>query len=139
MNREFVDKLRNTYRHLLSVIMVPVQLEPASPLFETPERYEVSTFRSTFADFYECHAKKDKNPFTDLGYLPHSYGRAPEEQSAFNALVNDERCRRYCSIPFKLFGRWYVPWVSRLLCNLMHRRWIRKGFGRPPAERPTFR
>ncbi|MBN1760163.1 MAG: radical SAM protein [Chitinispirillaceae bacterium] len=139
MNRIFARRLRRNYAHLVSVIMVPVQLEPPSPMYETPEEFNITTFRKRFADFYEHHRRTDSNPFTHLGYLSHAYRDINGDTAAFDALVKDERCRNYCSIPVKLFGRWNIPWLSRLLCTMMHRRWLRKGFGRPTMERQTFR
>jgi radical SAM superfamily enzyme YgiQ (UPF0313 family) len=137
-NRLFAQQLRKRFKHLLTISMVPIQLEPPSPMFENPGEFNITSYRTSFTDFYTYHQKPESNPYTDLGYVAHSFGKAAGHPDTFNGIIQQQRCNQFCIIPVKLFGRFYLPWLSRLLCTLLHKGWTRRGFGRAPAVRKTF-
>jgi len=137
-NRKFARTLRKRVRHLMSIQMGPIQLEPASPIYENPSLWGVKTERSCFNDFYEYHKRPGSNPYTYTGYTSDSLVKTDGDVSAFSRFISRERCKNCCIIQFKLFGKIYLPFVSRLLCNRRHSRWIKKGFGKPPEVRRTF-
>ncbi len=138
-NALFTKELRKRYRDLLSIITVPVQLEPGSPLFENPEKYHAVTERKCFRDFYEYHKRPDSNPYSYLGYATHALEETACDIEKFNAYILKERCKNFCIIQTKLFGKFYLPGFSKLVCALNHKRWLRNGFGKPLIERRTFR
>lgn len=121
------------------VLTVPTQLEPGSPLYFHPEKYESKTERNSFADFYRYHQRTDSSPYTCLGYATNSITEANGDIAAFNRYVQEQRCRHFCIIQFKLFGKIPVPPVSRFICRILHRRWKKRGFGAPAKERRRFR
>jgi radical SAM superfamily enzyme YgiQ (UPF0313 family) len=134
----FSKKLRKQFPNLLGIITVPVQLEPGSPMFENPRGYNAVTERRCFRDFYEYHQRPESNPYTYLGYVTEALAEAGGDMSRFHELILNERCKHFCMIQIKLFGKFQIPALSRLICKLNHKRWLRSGFGKPPLERRTF-
>lgn len=137
-NRAFARTIRKKVRHLMSIQMVPIQLEPASPIYENPSLWGVKTERSCFNDFYEYHKQPHSNPYTYTGYTTDSLVDANGSVEAFSRFISKERCQNFCIIQFKIFGKIYLPFVSRMLCRRSHCKWIKKGFGKPPEVRRTF-
>jgi hypothetical protein len=137
-NVEFSRYLRKRFTYLSSILMVPVQLEPASPVFEHPEKYHITTERTCFRDFYDYHQQPDSNPYTYLGYVTKALHEADGDIRKFHDFILNERCRKSCNIQFKLFGKFHIPALSRFICAMSHKKWIKMGFGTPPAVRRTF-
>lgn len=138
-NVQFTKDLKKRFSNLLSIITVPVQLEPASPLFEDPQKYKAVTERNCFMDFYEYHKKPESNPYSYLGYATEALEETACDIEKFSDYILQERCRKFCMVNVKLFGRFQLPGFSRLICNLSHKRWRRRGFGAPSQERRTFK
>ncbi len=137
-NVQFSKSLQKRFKELLSIIMVPVQLEPGSPLFENPEKYNAVTERKCFRDFYEYHQKPESNPYSYLGYATEALQEAACDIEKFNEFILNKRCQHFCMIQLKLFGKFQIPAFSKLVCELSHKRWQRNGYGKPPLERATF-
>lgn len=131
--------LRSKFKYLISVIVIPVQLEPGSPLFDEPEKYQAVTERKCFKDFYEYHKRPDSNPYSYLGYATQSLEEAECNIDKFGQYISNERCKKFCTFYIKLFGKFDVPALARIKCSLIHKRWLKIGFGKPPAERRTFK
>ncbi len=135
----FTTNLRKKFKNLLSIIMVPVQLEPGSPLFENPKKHNSVTERKCFRDFYEYHKKPSSNPYSYLGYATHALEETACDINKFNEFILKERCKNFCMVQIKLFGKYYIPGLSKLVCALSHKRWQRNGYGKPLNERRTFK
>lgn len=137
-NVEFSHNLRKRFKYVLDILTIPVQLEPASPLFEHPERYHAITERHHFRDFYEYHQRPESNPYSYLGYATHTLHEAEGDIQKFHEFILKQRCQKFCIIQFKLFGKFKIPAVSRFICAMSHKRWTRMGFGTIPTVRRTF-
>jgi hypothetical protein len=137
-NIVFSKSLEKRFKHLSNILMVPVQLEPASPLYENPDAYAAKTERHGFRDFYDYHRKPESNPYDYLGYVTEALEEAGGDIPKFHDCILHERCQHFCTIQFKLFGKFTIPALSRFICTITHKRWTRKGFGKPPNERRTF-
>lgn len=131
--------LRSKFKHLMSVIVIPIQLEPGSPLFDEPQKYQAVTERKTFSDFYEYHKKPDSNPYSYLGYATQSLEEAECNIEKFGEYIFNERCKKFCTYYVNLFGKFDVPALARIKCNLIHKKWLKSGYGKPPTERRTFK
>lgn len=137
-NVEFAKALRKRFKCLSNILMLPIQLEPASPLYKDPESYGAITERQSFRDFYDYHKQPESNPYTYLGYVTQTLQEADGDMLQFQEYIHQERCQNFCFLPVKLFGRFVIPALSRFLCTMTHKRWIKRGFGKPPCERRTF-
>jgi radical SAM superfamily enzyme YgiQ (UPF0313 family) len=137
-NVEFSQNLRKRFKSVLDILTIPVQLEPGSPLFEHPEHYHAITERRCFRDFYDYHQQPDSNPYSYLGYATKTLHEVEGDIQKFHEFILKERCQKFCIIQFKLFGKFHIPAVSRLICALSHKRWTRMGFGSVPVARRTF-
>jgi radical SAM superfamily enzyme YgiQ (UPF0313 family) len=137
-NAQFARQLRKKFRMIANIITIPIQLEPASPMFSEPAKFDIVSERSSFADFYAYHGRADACPFTYLGYVTASHSEAGGDIGRFAELIAGQRCTNFCTIGFKLFGKFHVPAISRLICTLSHKRWLRRGFGKPAEVRRTF-
>ena len=132
--------LKKKWRKIMEgIFCVPIQIEPGSPMFEDPEKYGVISTRSTFMDFYESHGRNDSGPLTYLGYTNKAYPEAADDPKAYEAALQRIRCKKFCVIAPRLFGKLEMGIVSRALCGLRHAKWKRSGFGRPPLQRRTFK
>ncbi|WP_010245790.1 B12-binding domain-containing radical SAM protein [Acetivibrio cellulolyticus] len=131
--------LRAKFKYLMSVIVLPVQLEPASPLFDDPKKYQAVTERTCFKDFYEYHKKPDSNPYSYLGYATESLKEADCDIEKFSQYIFNERCKKFCTFYIKLFGKFDVPALAQVRCKLIHKKWLKMGYGKPPLERRTFK
>jgi radical SAM superfamily enzyme YgiQ (UPF0313 family) len=137
-NYLFIKKLKKRFKFLSHVHVLPVQLEPGSPLFDNPENFNAVTERKTFQDYYNYHQKPDSSPYGYLGYATKALQEAHGDISQYNSFIFNKRCRRYCIIPARVFGRISSVAFSRLICRQIHKRWLRAGYGRPRTERQTF-
>jgi radical SAM superfamily enzyme YgiQ (UPF0313 family) len=134
--KDFTKKIRKEYRKIHSgTYLIPVQIEPASPIFENPEKYNIISNRSCFMDFYNIHGRTDSGPFTELGYTVKTLSNDIKE---FSDLILNERCKNYCFIGPKIFGR-EVRFLSKVMCKLACARWKKRGFGAPAKNRLTFK
>lgn len=138
-NVEYGKTLRKRFKNAFDTILVPVQLEPGSPLFEDPEKYNAVTERKCFKDFYEYHKKPDSNPYSYLGYATEAIEETACDIEKFNEYIHKERCEHFCIMPLKLFGRFHIPGFQRFVCTMSHKRWLKHGYGKPMSERRTFR
>jgi len=125
-------------RSCASVILLPVQLEPASPMFEDPVKYGIVGDRKCFKDFHDFHARPDGNPYTHFGYVTDSLQEAGGCPKKFAAHLNEVRCDKFCIIGPKPFGRFLPNFLSRKLCSVHHKGWVKRGFGAAPQKRPTY-
>jgi hypothetical protein len=48
------------------------------------------------------------------------------------------RCDKFCIIGPKPFGRFLPNFLSRKLCSVHHKGWVKRGFGAAPQKRPTY-
>lgn len=131
--------LKKQYGKIIDgIFCIPVQIEPGSPLFENPEDWGVHSKRSCFMDFYRSHGDVDSGPFDYLGYATNTLAEADGELDAFRNVLQDFRCKHFCVLDPKLFGRLELKKMSRLLCILRHKAWEKKGYGALPKTRRTF-
>ncbi|MBM3466100.1 MAG: radical SAM protein, partial [Armatimonadetes bacterium] len=59
--------LRKRFKSIQELMLFTIEMEPASPLHENPERFGIVTVRRTFMDYYRSHEGKSR-PLTALGY-----------------------------------------------------------------------
>lgn len=132
--------LRSRYARVLSnVLLFPVQIEPGAPMFEDPRSHGVVTSRRTFRDFREHHAQAGEEPYSELGYATDSLAEGGADVARFTEHLRRLRCDRFCLYEPKLLRRPLPNVIGKLICSLRHASWRRKGFGRRPTERATFR
>lgn len=137
-NVQYTKDLRKRFKNAFDIILVPVQLEPGSPLFEEPEKYGAVTERKCFKDFYEYHKRPESNPYSYLGYATESIQEAACDLEKFNEFINNERCEHFCIMPIKLFGKFHIPGLQQFVCKMSHKRWQKNGHGKPLEERRMF-
>ena len=132
--------LKKKWRKIIEgVFCVPIQIEPGSPIFENPEKYGVISTRSTFMDFYDSHSRNDSGPLTYLGYANKAYPDTGDDPKAYEDALQRIRCKNFCIISPKLFGKIELGLLSRALCGLKHSKWKKMGFGHAPIRRRTFK
>lgn len=130
-----IKSLKKTFKKdVINYFVLPVQLEPGSPMFENPDKYDLITERKCFKDFYEYHKKPESNPYNYLGYAPKSYESIEKYTEEITSIV----CNKFCLLKIKLFGVIESPFISKFACNILHKKYIKKGFG-SPAERKYFK
>ncbi len=132
----FARQLKRRFASILEdVLCLPIQLEPASGIFEDPAAHGIRTSRTCFMDFYRSHGSTDTGPFTYLGY---SSLAIDTDEAAFALRLQEQRCEHHCLLSRKLPGRFQLTPLSRFMCNQAHASWQRQGFGGPAKERKTF-
>jgi len=131
--------LRSKFEYLMSVIVIPIQLEPGSPLFENPQKYQAVTERKCFKDFYDYHKRPDSNPYSYLGYATQSLEEGEKDIEKFSQYIFNERCKRFCTFFVIPFSKFDVPALARNKCDLIHKNWLKNGYGKPPIKRRTFK
>lgn len=137
--RKVIHKLYSKYHAVLrKIIMIPVQLEPASPIFEDPDKYGFTVDRKSFMDFYNSHGKADSGPFTYLGFTNDVFFNEKLDSYVFSKRIQDVRCKYFCHLTPKIFHLVGMPFMGRFICKMMCKRWIKKGFGHIPNVRRTF-
>jgi hypothetical protein len=97
-SRALIRRSREKYPHLRWVLVMPMQMEPGSPMFNRPDRFGITTSRRCFMDFYHAHARADTDPFTCLGYANPDYfedGSGADEET-FSECITQVRCRYFC-------------------------------------------
>jgi radical SAM superfamily enzyme YgiQ (UPF0313 family) len=136
---KFANKLKRKYGRILNgIICMPVQIEPGSPLFENPKKWGVTSSRSSFMDFYLSHGECDSGPLDYLGYSTDTLSEGNNQCNQFRSIIQDFRCKNFCVLNLKLFGRIHINKLSQFFCALRYKRWKRKGFGKMPEFRRTF-
>ncbi len=134
------DQLKKKWGRVIDgMFCFPIQIEPASPMYETPEKYGVTSTRSSFMDFYHSHRENNSGPFSYLGYTNSAYEEAAGDLKMYENAMQQVRCKHFCLLSPRLFGKIEMGLLSRMLCNLKHAKWKRDGFGFAPEERRTFR
>ena len=126
-------------KEVVGVLCVPIQIEPGSPMFEDPEKHGLVSTRSTFMDFYHSHSRSDSGPFSYLGYTNKAYPEAGDDPKAYEDALQRIRCKNFCLLSPRLFGKIEMGLLSRALCRLRHAKWKKAGFGRVPLQRRTFK
>ncbi|MFZ6027833.1 MAG: B12-binding domain-containing radical SAM protein [Chloroflexota bacterium] len=132
----FAANIRREFGKILQgILCLPLQIEPHSAMFSDPDAHEISSQIGSFMDYYHLHGRSDNGPITYTGYAPKSHNTSPE---GFDAMVLEQRCKHYCVINPRLFGRIPIPFLSKAICDRSHAAWKRRGFGKPAPERKTF-
>jgi radical SAM superfamily enzyme YgiQ (UPF0313 family) len=133
---QLAQELKRRYRSILEdVLCLPIQLEPASDIFEDPAAHGVRASRACFMDFYRSHGRTDTGPFTYLGYSTLAMG---DDEASFALRLQQQRCEQYCVLHRRLPAQLGAKPLSRFICNRIHASWRRRGFGSPAHERKTF-
>lgn len=122
--RKVIHTLNSKYSSAIrKIIMVPVQLEPGSPIYEQPGKYGFRNERKNFMDFYRSHSSPDSGPYSYLGFTSKKYFGDDMETAVFSKKLQDIRCQYFCLITPKIFQRLNMPFVGKLICKLSCRRW----------------
>jgi len=134
---DFARRIRKRFSKILAgVFCFPVQIEPASQIFEAPDKYGIISNRSNFMDFYNSHKKvyTGSSSFTGFEYASKSISNNVDE---FTGVLLKERCKNYCLFTPRIFGI-ELGFMSKFICSRMHARWKSKGCGMPAEVRKTF-
>jgi len=75
-----------TYKNIF-IYAVPIEIEPASPMFLNPKKYGIKLKRKTFDDFYKAHKKRSM-----LGYET-PYFKEDEIPELTELILATARCR----------------------------------------------
>lgn len=59
---QFINKIKKEFKNI-AIHAVPIEIEPAAPLFMDKEKYGIRTGRKSIKDFYNIHKKR-----SDIGY-----------------------------------------------------------------------
>lgn len=133
---QFARYLKRRFRSVLDgVFCLPIQLEPASAMFEEPHAHGVRAARASFLDFYRSHGQTNTGPFTHTAYSTQAVSWDYDE---FEAILQRARCDDFCLAAPKLPGNFELISAGRLICKAGHQRWKRRGHGAPAKERKTF-
>ena len=60
---ELMELIKNRYDRFFKAKIMPIELDPGSPMWSDPEKYRIKTDRTTFKDLYQAH-----NRTPSLGY-----------------------------------------------------------------------
>lgn len=97
--RQMADYIRSTYSVHKRVMTWSVQLEPGSPQFEYPERFNMTTNRRTVQDYFRVHGSGGSDTYTTLGYkINDFFGDARDQGSIeeFEAHIQSLKCMDFC-------------------------------------------
>ena len=133
---QFSKLIRKKYAKILQgIYCVPLQIEPASALFEDPANHSVISQITSFMDYYRFHGRTDNSPITHTGYTPKTYLTNPED---YVQMIQEQRCNNYCFIAPHFLDNIITKRIPRFICNKNQKGWKKKGFGEPAQERKTF-
>ncbi len=97
--RDQMQHLHATYRNMRRIMVWSVQLEPGSPQFERPAQFNMTTDRSSFADFYRVHSGIYADTYSSLGFKIAGYfGDARDEGGIqeFERHLQHLKCLEFC-------------------------------------------
>lgn len=136
--KELMETINNKYKKIIKeILLVPIQLEPGSPMFEDPEKHGIETSRSCFMDFYTSHGSMESSPYVDLCYTSPSLTGEKLSVDEFSQYILEQRCKDFCIIAPTIFGKQRTK-LGKPLCNLRNKMWKQKGYGSVPEERAHF-
>ncbi|MCL4557335.1 MAG: radical SAM protein [Deltaproteobacteria bacterium] len=92
-----LQKHLRRYKNIKQLITVPLELDPASPMFLCPDKFNIILTRKTFLDYYKGHARL----WFDRGY----YLSGSSEKEMMKT-----QCKNYCFLN-PVFGK-YLCYVS---------------------------
>lgn len=125
-------------KSLAGILLLPVQLEPGSPMFEDPQAHGIRTHRRSFRDFVQDHGRAGEELYAELGYVSDSLELGDGDPAAFRDHLAERRCREHCIMAPRLLGHRMPSSVGRLLCRMVHKGWLRAGHGKPCTSRARF-
>lgn len=93
-----LQKQLKKYNNIKQVITVPLELDPASPMFYYPEKFNIVLTRKTFLDYYKDHARS---------WFSRGYCLAGSSEKEMMKV----QCKNYCFIN---------PNFGKYLCSVSH-------------------
>lgn len=130
-------KIAQSYANTRRVMTWTVQLEPGSPQFEHPERYDMLTDRHGFLDFYKAHGGDRADTYSSLGFKIHHYFGDERDNGTiadFERELQHLKCMEFCFLA-KDPRQWNMPEAGRQQC--LERRQLlaqRRGHGLPKLK-----
>lgn len=120
----------------IRIYMGFLELEPASPMYLYPEKYNIASKRTSFLDFYYAQSGKDNSLFSSLGYCQKNSFTKNEIESnrgknrIFEEKIQNIYCKDYCKLSrfithnylFRIQNKFVVEAISifaRFLCKML--------------------
>jgi radical SAM superfamily enzyme YgiQ (UPF0313 family) len=97
--RDQMRDLPAKFSNIRRCMVWSVQLEPGSPQFETPERFNMTTDRSSFADFYRVHSGVHADTYSSLGFKIDGYFGDERDEGGiqeFERHLQHLKCMEFC-------------------------------------------
>jgi len=141
--KKMISEIDSRYKNIGRMMSWGVQLEPGSPMFENPEKYDAITDRKTFMDFYELHSGKKSDTYSAFGYSLKNYfldGRSYSTEE-FSEMMTKLKCRVFCFLNNDC-SSYSSPWFGRFTCTMRSLKFRLAGFGAEKykkMKRPEFK
>ncbi|HOE67198.1 MAG TPA: radical SAM protein [Candidatus Hydrogenedentes bacterium] len=97
--RDLITELRDAYDNIRRLMTWTVQLEPGSPQYEHPERYNIITDRQCFEDFRRAHGGPHADTYSSLGFKINDYFGDERDGGGildFEAHIQHLKCMEFC-------------------------------------------
>ena len=99
ITRDMIAEIREGYTNIRRLMTWSVQLEPGSPQFENPERFNMITDRRCFMDFFKAHGGEKSDTYSGLGYKINDYFGDERDRGGiveFEAHMQHLKCMEFC-------------------------------------------
>ena len=139
VTRKLIEDARRRFEYLRWVLVMTMQMEPGSPMFNRPDKFGITTDRSTFMDFYEAHSKTETDPYTCLGYaVPNFFDDGlGADQKIFEERIKQIRCQNFCLL--ESGERFPNNTRGRSKCKMIETIWKVRGLGSDRfPNRPSY-
>lgn len=96
--RDLMRRMAERYENIRRLMVWAVQLEPGSPAFDDPGKWDIVSSRSTLADFVQAHGSRG-DAYTVLGYkIPDFFGdeRDLGRIEEFEQHMQQFKCMEFC-------------------------------------------
>jgi radical SAM superfamily enzyme YgiQ (UPF0313 family) len=138
--RDFQKELTKRFGSQVSCQTETVELDPASPAYNEPERYGILKANSAFKDYFNTHGMRNNSSLSTSGmtYYIQTLSSVSKSRDKLNMSLFKKRmqrivCREFCpfsnliSIKFKvnnnIFFRGIINLLSRAFCNVVLLYW----------------
>lgn len=116
--KEMIDHIRGRYDNIGRLMTWSVQLEPGSPQFENPEKYNMVSDRKNLMDFYHAHKGIRADTYSSLGFKINGYFGDERDNGTiadFERHLQHFKCMEFCFLSPDP-RQHYTPQQSRQHC-----------------------
>jgi len=137
LTRDMIAKARDLYAYLRWVLVMPMQMEPGSPMFNRPDKFGITTDRRSLMDFYDAHSRMDSDPYTCLGYASPNFfdDGSGADQKVFEQRIKALRCKYFCLLESN--EPQYNSLRGRSKCKVLESMWKVRSIGNDKRAEPV--